>query len=412
MTRPLTVCFCTARLPYPPVSGGTVETFRTVERLAGAGHDVTVVAYCDDRKRAREMAEAAGCRVVPVPGLPDTTPWTLARNLVSPYPHAVMKSRTDRYRRAVEGVLREEPVDVVHLHTFQVSALASDLSTTVPVVVRFTNVKSELYRQFAGYTDNPAKAAYATLQYRKARRYEPRVVAASDRTLAITDEDATRLRRGRPVDDGTVDVLQTGFDPQPPGDAAAPPAGRPTVTFFGSMDYHPNEDAAVWFAEEVFPAVRRADGDAVFEVVGANPTDRVRALTDHEGVRVTGFVEDIDAYVDRATVVVVPVRIGTGVRIKLLHAMARGKAVVSTPVGAQGVGVEDEVHLRLAERPEQFAVAVRDLLADPETRRTYGESARDLVDREYRWSRVVERLEQQYERLVGPASASPDTTRP
>lgn len=408
----LRVCFCTPRLPYPPVSGGAVETFRTVKGLTAAGHDVTVVTYCDDADRAERMEREADCRVVAVPGLPDTTAWTLARNVASRDPHAVMKSRTDRFRRAVDGHLDRTGVDVLHLHTLQMSSLVESLETDVPTVVRFTNVKSELYRQFAAYVDNPAKAGYAHLQYRKARRFEPRVAAAADLALAITREDADRLERLARYISGPVSVapsvLETGVDP--PGRPPDPPADRPTVTFFGSLDYFPNEDAAVWFADEVFPAVRAAVDDVVFEVVGKDPSARVRALDDRTGVRVTGFVDDIDAAVDRAWVVVVPVRIGTGVRIKLLHAMARGKAVVSTATGAQGVAVDDDVHLRQADDPSAFATAVVELLADPDARDRLGDAARERIDDRYRSSHVARRLERHYDRLVAGRVATGDTS--
>jgi glycosyltransferase involved in cell wall biosynthesis len=393
------VCFCTHRLPYPPVSGGKRETFKLVEALSDAGHAVDLVTYCDDAARAEELAATLGgdCAVDPVPGAPDRTPWTLARNVVSPDPLPVTKARTARFERAVRD--RADGADVVHLHALQTAHLA-DAGLPAPTVLRFNNVKHEIYRQFAARARNPATAAYAYLQFYKTRRYEARAPAASDLSLTITDEDRATLRDCGAS--GDIEVLPAGVDP-----SAFPPADHDpdgdALTFFGSMDYHPNEEGAVWFVEEVLPRIRAERPDVTLELVGKDPPPAVRRLGDRGGVRVTGYVEDLAAAVGRATVVVLPVRVGTGVRMKALHAMAMGKPMVSTPLGVQGIAVADGTHVSVAEDPAAFAGAVLDLLADPERQRRYRERARSLVTADHDWGTIGERLVAHYERVGGAA---------
>ena len=415
------VCFCTPRLPYPPVSGGKIETHGLIKSLTSRGHEVRVIAYGNDTDKAAELEAATGCTVRLVPGLPDTTPVTLLRNLFASDPHAIMTSRTERFQDAVAAVLRRQPVDVLHLHTFQMSYLAESIDTEIPVVIRFTNVKSAIYEQFAQHTDNRLKAAYADRQARKTEQFECEIAGEADRTLAITDADARRLHRNRTASGefrhrATFDILPAAVDLEQfsPGrggietrsdpdiaDATADGGGsdRPIITFFGSMDYYPNEDAAIWFTNHILPRLREHE-DVVFEVVSKDSPDSVQELASRDGVRVTGFVEDIGVYLERATAVVVPVRIGTGVHINLLHAMAMSKPIVTTPTGAQGIDAEDGVHLSVADEETTFAAAVRDLLADADRRVRYQRNARALVEEKHSLRTVGRSIEQHYEDLI------------
>lgn len=387
----MNVCFCTHRIPYPPNSGGRAETFGIIEGLVNRGHDLQLISYCDDTDQARAMESAVGCAVHPIAGLPNRTPRNLAANVFTSEPLAVMKARTTEYAAAVEATL--DRADVVHLHALQTSHMASSLGDT-PTVIRFNNVKSDIYRQYARHTTNPAKAAYAFLQYLKTRRFEGAIPQESGLTLTITAEDSDRLRQYGAG--GRIEVLPAGVDLSQFEPATVDPdPGR--ITFFGSMDYHPNEDAAVWFVEKVFPRIRAEMPDAVVEIVGKDPTNAVAALNATEGVTVTGFVEDIHTYVDRASVIVVPIRVGTGVRMKALHAMAMGKPMVTTPVGIQGIDVEDGRHVSVAEDASAFATATLDLLSDPERQRRYARNARQLIETNHDWTTIVRELERYYE---------------
>ncbi|EMA44813.1 glycosyltransferase [Halococcus saccharolyticus] len=391
----MNVCFCTHRIPYPPNSGGRAETFGIIEGLVDRGHDLQLISYCDDTDQARAMESAVGCTVQPVAGLPNRTPRNLAANVFTREPLPVMKARTTEYTAAVEATL--DRADIVHLHALQTSHLASSLGDDTPTVIRFNNVKSTIYRQYARYTNNPAKAAYAFLQYRKTRQFEGAIPQESGLTLTITAEDRDRLRQYGAG--GRIEVLPAGVDLSQ-FEPATVDSDPDRITFFGSMDYHPNEDAAVWFVEEVLPRIRAELPDAVVEIVGKDPTDAVAALDAVEGVTVTGFVEDIHTYIDRASVVVIPIRVGTGVRMKALHAMAMGKPMVTTPVGIQGIDVEDGRHVSVAEDASSFATATLELLSDPERQRRYARNARRLIETNHDWTTIVRELERYYEAVA------------
>jgi glycosyltransferase involved in cell wall biosynthesis len=157
----------------------------------------------------------------------------------------------------------------------------------------------------------------------------------------------------------------------------------------GALDYFPNEDAAVWFAREVWPAVRAKFPQAEFRIVGRNPTAAVRALASIPGVNLVGQVPDVRPFVASAAVVVVPLRLARGVQNKVLEAMAMGKAVVAAPASLAALRTESGVHLLSASAPREWADAVCGLLSSPERRRELGAAARGYVEEHHHWERCL-----------------------
>ena len=167
------------------------------------------------------------------------------------------------------------------------------------------------------------------------------------------------------------------------------------------MDWYPNEDAVGFFADEVFPLVQEKVPNVTFSIVGGNPSARVRKLAEREGVVVTGRVPEIKPYFAEATVFVVPLRIGSGTRLKILEALAMGKAIVSTTVGAEGLDLKDGAEIFIADEPTAFADAVTRLLMDSDLRRRMGENGRARVEQDYDWQRIGEKLHGVYTKNRG-----------
>jgi glycosyltransferase involved in cell wall biosynthesis len=162
------------------------------------------------------------------------------------------------------------------------------------------------------------------------------------------------------------------------------------LVFTGAMDWLPNEDAVLFFVETILPRIQARVPNATLTVVGRNPSPKLLArLQGRRDVRVTGRVDDIRPFLRRSSVYVIPLRVGGGTRIKAFEAMAMGKPVVSTPIGVEGLRVEDGRHVVLADDADAFAAAVLDLLQDPERRHRLGRDARDLVEREFSWDRAA-----------------------
>jgi glycosyltransferase involved in cell wall biosynthesis len=166
------------------------------------------------------------------------------------------------------------------------------------------------------------------------------------------------------------------------------------------MDWYPNEDAILYFIADILPRLRRDVPGTSLAVVGRDPTDRLRAACAAAGVRVTGTVTDVRPYVAEAAVYVVPLRVGGGTRLKIFEALAMGKAVVATQVGAEGLPIVSGEHFLQADSPEDFAQAVATLLKDPGRRQALGMAGRRLVEERYSWTQVTTEFEGHCEELV------------
>ena len=257
---------------------------------------------------------------------------------------------------------------------------------------------------------------YSLIQWQKLRRYETSVCRRAHRVLAVSQTDAQALRQLATGLD--VAVIPNGIDTdryQPgPTDAAGDADQPPTVVFVGKMDFRPNVDAVRWFAEAIWPQVRAAVPEAHFYAVGQRPHSRLDPLRADPAVTLTGWVEDVRPYIARAAIYVLPLRMGSGTRLKLLEGMALAKAIVSTHMGAEGftapakdgqrgdpaygrVTHDQELVLVRDNDPDAFARAVIALLRDPARRARLGANARAFVEAHYDWRVIIPRLEALYD---------------
>jgi len=231
-------------------------------------------------------------------------------------------------------------------------------------------------------------------------RYEARALRRFDGVLAVSDADRQSFARLYPdAVRRPIHVVQTGVDTDYFTPTHEPPRAS-HIVFTGSMDWLPNEDAMLFFCDQVLPRIRAEMPAARLSIVGRAPTPAVRRLADAAAVRVTGRVDDVRPFMSEAAVYVVPLRIGGGTRLKIFEAMAMGKAVVSTTVGAEGLPVISGEHLLLADDPAAFARAVTTLLRDATLRARLGCAARSLVLERYDWSAVAGSMEDALERIA------------
>jgi glycosyltransferase involved in cell wall biosynthesis len=241
------------------------------------------------------------------------------------------------------------------------------------------------------------KKLYTYIQFKKFYNYESKLFGYFDRCLAITEEDGARMRRMNPK--AKVSVIPAGVDTsyfRPMNE----PVERYSIVSTASMDWPPNSEGILWFADRVWPVIKREIPQAKFYVVGRNPPRRIERLSAEEDITVTGFVDDVREYMARAAVMIVPLRVGGGMRIKLLNAFAMGKAVVSTPVGCEGIDVEDGRNIRIAEKSGEFARLTIELLKDERKREALEREGLNLVRNRYRWEQIAEQLEKEYKEIV------------
>lgn len=418
MTRGKRILVLTPQFPYPPNQGTTIRNYNLIAGLARR-HEVHLLSFGDPDVCAGSPLheQCSSIRVVPTPRR--TMRQRLSGLLFSRLPDMAQRLPSAEYSEAVSSALQETKPDVLEVEGIELArylleaaaARTGDAAQRVPLLVFDDHNTEYVLQQRAFETDlrsrNPRGwigAAYSFVQWRRLRRHERHVCLTADRVVSVSDVDAQALRElvlglEPVVVPNGVDVA---FYTQPTAPlsavlgAAGEDLGRPGLVFTGKMDFRPNVDAVLWFVQEVLPLIRLDVPDALFWVVGKDPHRRLTALAGHPAVRLTGRVEDVRPYIASAAVYVVPLRIGGGTRLKVLEAMAMGKALVSTSLGCEGFDLMPGRDLLVADTPTDFAAAVVGLLGEPHRRERLGSSAFRFAAALYDWSAIVPKLEAMY----------------
>ena len=387
---------------WPATSGGRVRSLQIVSELARR-HRVTVLTThgADDDPAGLQQRLSHCERVISLPhgvakrgdaGFASA----VAQSWLTPYPVDLWKWRSAPVERTVRDLISEGAVDLC-VSDFLFAAANVPMRGPVPVVLFEHNVEYLIWKRLSAVEPRAWRRALIEIEWRKLRAREADACRNADLTIAVSEDDRQRLETLAP--NLRAATVPTGVDTtyfKPDGYCERP--GR--LVFSGSMDWHPNEDAVIHFADAVLPQIRTAMPEVSLTIVGRNPSPRVRDLAMRPGVVVTGTVEDVRSWIGEAAVYVVPVRAGSGTRLKIFEALAMGKAVVSTTVGAEGLALEAGRHFLPADTPDAFADAVVSLLRDPEKRHALEHAGRSLVETSYSWPVVSRVFEKHCEELV------------
>lgn len=393
------ILFLSPTVPFPLTDGGRIRVYNLLKQIAQKS-DVTLLALETQPTDADGVAElqALGVQVHLVPNaptLPRVSFGTLAKAFFKRQPITVARYDVPTYRRKLNALLANETFDLVHYEMFHTAQFHTE--TDLPGVLSQQNVDSAIWRRLCSETANPFyKFAYWTQQL-AFQRYERALSPKFDAVTCTSDIDAAVFAQHCPKD--AIEIIPNGVDitHYQPDFAAEAPAH---LIYIGSMDWYPNEDAVAFFTDEVFPRIQEKVPDVKFSIVGGNPSGRVQKLAERDGVVVTGRVPEIKPYFAEATVFVVPLRIGSGTRLKILEALAMGKAIVSTSVGAEGLDLKNGKEIFIADEPDAFADAVTRLLTDEQLRRRIGENGRARVEQDYDWRRIGEKLHILYTQIL------------
>lgn len=377
MARILVLC---SRTPWPLTGGAKLRLFNTA-RILAREHTVDMLVI-DESPVASDRREALRERFNDVrvfTYLGYQFPIHAARGIVSYRP---LQSHYFDFAEVRQWLnAHADRYDLLYCNHVRTAEYARGFD--LPSVIDFVDAISRTYENAAG--TGLWRALYP-LETPRLRQYERTIAREFDQSLIISEPDRDH------IGDESIRVLPNGvaerfFDA--PAHAADGGDGPPTLVFHGKMDYAPNVDAAMWFADEIFPPVRARCPTARFRVVGTNPTESVRALDSQAGITVTGFVESVVDELAAGTVAVAPMREGAGVQNKVLEAMATGTAVVTTPLGADGITGTSGRQLAVVETPGAFARRVTTLIDAPGYRHGLGARGRELVCERYTWETVA-----------------------
>ena len=393
------ILFVTSRLPYPPTEGHQLRAWHLLQAAARA-HRVTLLSLRrpDEQPLPDHLpgVRLAGVHQVDLPTLkwPHQFAGLALRALPPGRTLLDLRYRPSTLQQRFDQLVQR--TDLVHLDILAVAGLLERVPDDIPTVLNEHNVESLLAHKRVAIETRPLQRLLLRLRNRGLEDFERLACGRASRVLACSQQDAERLLALAPG--CKVSVVPNGVDLEAfrPGRPGSEQGG--SMVFVGHMGWFPNRDGIEYFIAEILPLLKDRP-NLHLEIIGRNP-DLSAPRGEAGRVSFAGFVDDLQDRVQRAAVFIVPLRAGSGTRLKILEAMAMGKAIVSTRIGAEGIGLVDGDSACLADTPEAFAAAINRLLDNPELRNRLSVRARELAEQHYGWTVIGERLLASYESLL------------
>ncbi len=392
------ILMLTASLPYPSQQGGALRSYGILHGLAQSGHEVSLLSFhdSDNPESWRDTPLAQFCKTIQIVAMPDRSKKDRLRDLLlSNHPDIARRLWDETFFNCLKTLVREQNFDVIQFEGIEVAPYLIPLQqhgTKAKLIYDAFNAEAALQRViFEVDRDDwrrlPA-AAYSLIQSHRIARFERDLCRAADGVIAVSAEDAAILSKHRP--DHYIPVVTNGIFVDDYVEATEQlDLGDHALVFTGKMDYRPNVDAMTWFAEAIFPLVQAEIPDTHLYIVGQKPHPRLEKLREHDHISITGWVRDVQPYLQAAQVYVAPLRMGSGTRLKLLEAMASGCAVVATGIAMSGMKQETHDAIIVADEPESLAKATINLLNNIDQRKHLGEKASAFVRAHYDWSVLI-----------------------
>jgi polysaccharide biosynthesis protein PslH len=399
------ILLLTQVLPYPPDSGPKVKTYHLLRHLA-AHHEVTLVSLVRspaEVARAQELRDlCAEVHTVPLHRSRLRDAYYLARSLLRGESFIISRDHSAELHALLAKITAQRSFDIIHADQLNMAQFAVGLPAGARILDEHNAVWT-IVRRMADQSHNLFRRIFLDIEACRLRRYEAEICARFDGILAVSVPDRYALELAA-VEAG-VSLPPIAIIPIAVDARTDPPVHREslpkTILSIATMFWPPNVDGVLWFAREVYPLVRQAVPDVRFAIVGARPPPSVTRLTeDDPSIEVTGYVDDPQPYLERSAALIVPVRAGGGMRVKILEALARGMPVVSTTIGYEGIDLTPGNELLVGDTPAAFAAALISLLNDPALGCRLAAAGRRVAENVYDWRVVNPQVDALYKRAL------------
>ncbi len=383
--------FITPELPYPAQSGGKVKSMKLLEALAER-YEVTLACPLkeDDAEHLEAFQQRSPCkRHIHRPVRIERTPFNLARSYLRGVPLNVLRTHDKGLEREIADICHEH--DVVVLDHYEVYPYLPDDFDGL-TVYHAHNAYYKMWERYAQLPGNPAMRAAAALEALRVLRAESRVASAADVVFAAPNDAAELIKAGVP--EGKLhDTFHLGDDTQLALPELRFENTRKKIMYVGFLGWEANVQGLLWFIDNVWPELILLEPDLQFDIVGKNPDSRLQtAAAAHDGITLRGYVADLQTIYRDSRVSVAPLLFGSGMKVKVLDAMARGMPTVTTTVGAEGIDLVQGKHLLVADKPGHMADSINALLNDPWLWQRLQENSRQLIRERYTWRQLFNKM--------------------
>lgn len=391
------ILFLSQLLPLPLDAGPKIRAFYVLRYLVEAGHDVTLLCFQRPGDRTADV-EALGrmCRAVETVPLQRSRwddAWAGLQSLVSGTPFLIGRDRFPAMDRRLRDVMARHRFDAVHADQLWMADYALGARDAGLRVLDQHNAVFKVPTRMADGQANPVIRALLRREATNLEAFERQALTRFEQVVWVTaeDRDAFDALPGAPAEQPVIPIA---VDPVAQARLDRPAPFR--VTFLGGLHWPPNAEGVRWFAQDIWPSVARAVPDAAFTVIGKPPRRSPVTSDASARIEVTGYVDDVREYLEETAAFVVPLKAGAGMRVKILDAWCRGLPVVSTAIGAEGLGAVDGEHLVVADDAQGFSTALIEILRAPALARRLAEAGRALVETRYDWRTVYRAWDQVY----------------
>jgi polysaccharide biosynthesis protein PslH len=391
--------FLTQLLPWPLIGGGQIKSFHTLKALSES-YEIKLLAFVrapEEREHEAALAEFCTLGIETVflrrSKLRDLK--AAAQALIKRESFLILRDFTIEMHEAVARELESSSYAAIHTDHLQMMQFVPKFLPKTKVILDQHNVEYRIPKRLSETIESVPKRKFAQLEWKRLREFEKASVRRADLTLAVSEEDKTELCGLIAPSSGRIEAVPIGVDLEYFVPIEFQASSRELLSI-GTMFWPPNVDALLYFCASILPKIRKSVPDVVVNIVGARPVAEIRALASDPKIFVTGAVPDVREHAASCGVFIVPLRSGSGMRVKILNALAMGLPTVSTTVGAEGIAVRDTEHLLLADTPEAFAAAVVRLLSDRELALQLGKNGRRLMETHYGWDAVGTQLRKIY----------------
>ena len=396
----MNVLLLTQVLPYPPDSGPKIKTWNVLKYLSQR-HEVTLVSFVRGDQSAEVNHLENYCEAVytvPIHRGGWRDGWYMSKSLITRQPFLMVRDNRTAMHQMIKQIISQTQFDIVHVDQLNMAQYAERV-TGAGKILDAHNALWLLYKRlWQTMAPGPRKWLLGR-DWRLIKQYEGDICRRFEGRLTVSEEDKVALQEAAgqslkatviPIAIDTDEVVEIRRS-----------AEADHVLHIGTMFWPPNVDGILWFLREIFPLIQAQRPKTTFDVVGAKPPPEIMAYSSNgSGVNVTGYVVDPTPYYEATGVMVVPLRAGGGMRVKILNALAQGLPIVSTTLGCEGIAVESGRHLLVADTPEAFAQATLELLEDKRLANQLGHNGRHLIQSTYDYRTACIPLEALYQQAI------------
>ncbi|MCL2605944.1 MAG: glycosyltransferase [Coriobacteriia bacterium] len=382
------------RFPYPPHKGDQVVAYRRIQTLS-ANHDITLLTFYEDDHELEGLAHLSQyCTAIHTVKLTKLQSWlnVISRGMFSRLPLQVLYYRSRRFNMNLQKMFLAEEFDLIHTYSLRMAQYTKDLA--YPKVLELIDSMQLNFERRVQF-ETGLKRIVLAQELKRISAFEQEIGTHFDHMIVAASADREYLSRYPNVSVVPNGVSLDEFSPHDKSEKQPH-----TIIFSGNMNYFPNAQAVIWFAENCLPLIRAKCPDVIFVIAGKSPSKEVRDLEEPGKIIVTGFVESMPEQLRKAQVAIAPMQSGSGIQNKVLEAMACGLPVVTTTLGRGSIQAQDGTDLLVADSANDFAAAVCTLLSDQHRTSVIGASARNFVEQHYSWGIAAQSVSEIYRELV------------